>query len=228
LVREQVAENPACPPELLEKLARDQHWAVRNKVGGNPASPASALRYLASLEYPVCSLEVVYNPACPPDVLEDLLHETVPEIVQAAAAHPNLPVSTRAMWQMVRGVNAYRQAMETRERGMALRYPAPAAQTKQDNDPGQPGPPSAPPGLLAQAVQTSRPSDNNTPLDRDRIGKVFDQLLGTPARETDIQVVQMLGGTPEVLADYIWDHWLGEPDSPGVQELTQEIIKILS
>lgn len=51
-------------------------------------------------------------------------------------------------------------------------------------------------------------------LTPEQIDRVFVALLATNARQADVQTVQMLGGTPEVLAEYIWDHWLAEPEEP--------------
>ncbi len=46
----------------------------------------------------------------------------------------------------------------------------------------------------------------------DQISEVFNRLLGINPRQADVQMIAILGGTREVLADYLWDHWLGEPD----------------
>lgn len=51
-------------------------------------------------------------------------------------------------------------------------------------------------------------------LDEQQIRDGFQAVIGMPAREADVQAVQLLGATSESMADYIWDHWLGEPDGP--------------
>ncbi len=56
-------------------------------------------------------------------------------------------------------------------------------------------------------------------LTGDQIADVFDIVIGVQARRADVQVVQSLGGTPQVLAEYIWDHWMGEPDEPTQQQV---------
>jgi hypothetical protein len=38
-------------------------------------------------------------------------------------------------------------------------------------------------------------------------------------READMQVMLTLGTTPDAVANYIWDHWLGEPESPTYEEV---------
>jgi hypothetical protein len=61
----------------------------------------------------------------------------------------------------------------------------------------------------------------------DQITDVFDIVIGVQARHADVQVVQTLGGTPEVLAEYIWDHWLSEPDEPTQQQVLVAVNYVL-
>jgi hypothetical protein len=58
-------------------------------------------------------------------------------------------------------------------------------------------------------------STEQTKLTEEEIDTVFVALLAVNARQADIQVVGLLGGTPEVLGEYIWDHWLAEPEDPS-------------
>lgn len=51
------------------------------------------------------------------------------------------------------------------------------------------------------------------------IRQAFRVLMGTHPREADVQAILALGATEEVLAEYIWDHWLGEPDEPTVEDV---------
>jgi hypothetical protein len=60
-----------------------------------------------------------------------------------------------------------------------------------------------------------------------RIAAVFNALLGMSPRQVDIQVVPLMGATPHSVAEYIWDHWLGEPEEPTVEYLEREIDRIL-
>jgi len=41
-------------------------------------------------------------------------------------------------------------------------------------------------------------------------------------------VLRLMGATPHNVAEYIWDHWLGEPDEPTVECIEQEIDRILA
>lgn len=54
-------------------------------------------------------------------------------------------------------------------------------------------------------------------LTNEQIREGFLACVDLPARDADVQVVNMLGATTENLAEYIWDHWMGEPS-----EVTQE------
>ena len=46
-VREAVAENLGCPPEVLDKFSRSRVYAIRLAVAKNPSTPATTLRRLA-------------------------------------------------------------------------------------------------------------------------------------------------------------------------------------
>jgi hypothetical protein len=47
-------------------------------------------------------------------------------------------------------------------------------------------------------------------------------------REVDNQVLRLMGATPHNVAEYIWDHWLGEPDEPTLKCIEQETDRILA
>ena len=64
-------------------------------------------------------------------------------------------------------------------------------------------------------------------LTGDQIADVFAIVIGVQARRADVQVVQSLGGTPQVLAEYIWDHWMGEPDEPTQQQVLAAVNYVL-
>jgi hypothetical protein len=57
---------------------------------------------------------------------------------------------------------------------------------------------------------------------------VFIGLLGVPARAADLHVIHIMGGTVDVLAEYLWDHWMGEPDQPDVNEVTRRILDLVA
>lgn len=64
-------------------------------------------------------------------------------------------------------------------------------------------------------------------LTDEQIERAFVSVLGMQPRTADIAVVQMLGGTPEALAEYIWDHWLGEPDRPKQKDIESVILEAM-
>lgn len=64
-------------------------------------------------------------------------------------------------------------------------------------------------------------------ITREQVDKVFGAAFGFPAREADKQIVEMLGGTREALADYVWDHWLGKPRNPNVKKILEMVNKTL-
>lgn len=70
--------------------------------------------------------------------------------------------------------------------------------------------------------------DERLAIDGDDVNKVFRSLLGHPAREADKQVVETMGGTVGVLADYLWDHWLGEPSHPTRKEVRSKVVQVLT
>ncbi len=53
----------------------------------------------------------------------------------------------------------------------------------------------------------------------EQVRKAFVAIVGVEPRQADLQVVALLGGDVEALTEYIWDHWLGEPDSPTLDEV---------
>lgn len=65
-------------------------------------------------------------------------------------------------------------------------------------------------------------SDQPTLTDS-QIRRAFHTVVGGPARTADVAVIQMMGSTVDVMAEYIWDHWFGEPDTPTVEEVEEAI-----
>jgi hypothetical protein len=59
-----------------------------------------------------------------------------------------------------------------------------------------------------------------TLVTRDQMKKAFNAVSIEP-READYSVVEMLGGDFEELAEYAWDHWMGEPSSPTVRDVQE-------
>lgn len=66
-------------------------------------------------------------------------------------------------------------------------------------------------------------------MTREQFDLVWRTMFDMPVREADYQVVQYLPGgrTPANVAEYIWDHWLGEPEDvtpAGIEDRILEII----
>ncbi len=62
-------------------------------------------------------------------------------------------------------------------------------------------------------------------MDRNYVEKCFEKTLGMRPRAIDTMVVMELAkgseDISEVLGEYIWDHWLGEPDAPTMEEVIE-------
>lgn len=66
----------------------------------------------------------------------------------------------------------------------------------------------------------------NTVLTDEQITKVWGHLFGFPPRGVDLMIVRMMepeGPTAAGVAEYIWDHWMGEPDRPTVEDIINAI-----
>ena len=66
------------------------------------------------------------------------------------------------------------------------------------------------------------------PITKHDVKFVFLVGFGFEPREADIQVLDMLGLTSQTLAEYIWDHWLGEPEEPALNQVHETIIASLN
>ena len=65
-------------------------------------------------------------------------------------------------------------------------------------------------------------------MTREQIEEAFHIIVGMPPRAADVQIIEMMGGTPEIMAEYIWDHWMGEPDSPTMEQVQAFIESIIA
>lgn len=68
-------------------------------------------------------------------------------------------------------------------------------------------------------------------LSQEQIMNIFETLLGCSPRAADLAVLKAMspdGVTPDDLADYIWDHWMGEPDSPTLEQVQLAITEVLA
>lgn len=61
----------------------------------------------------------------------------------------------------------------------------------------------------------------------EQVGRAFEVVVGHPARLADILTVELCGSTPEALAEFVWDHWMGEPESPSQQDVLDAILQVL-
>ena len=64
-------------------------------------------------------------------------------------------------------------------------------------------------------------------MDVRQTSRIFKLIFGVPPRAADLEIIAALGGTVDAVADYIWDHHLGEPDVPSwfqVQRAVQVIV----
>ena len=56
-------------------------------------------------------------------------------------------------------------------------------------------------------------------MTRDQIEQAFEACVGMPPRIADVLVIEMMGESAEALAEYVWDHWFGEPDEPTYEQV---------
>jgi hypothetical protein len=64
-------------------------------------------------------------------------------------------------------------------------------------------------------------------VDVRQTSRIFKLILGVSPGAADLEIIAALGGTVDAVADYIWDHHLGEPDVPSsfqVQRAVQVIV----
>jgi hypothetical protein len=59
-------------------------------------------------------------------------------------------------------------------------------------------------------------------LTDDQVSFMFETLLDLPPRAADLAALHVLcpsGITVEAVADYVWDHWMGEPEKPSLEQV---------
>lgn len=57
-----------------------------------------------------------------------------------------------------------------------------------------------------------------------QIDQAFRAVLGVPARSADIAVLRAMGtATPGEVGEYIWDHHMGEPDTPTEDQVVRAV-----
>lgn len=84
-------------------------------------------------------------------------------------------------------------------------------------------------GDLKVDVATHKPTDNEL---NNIVYLSCKYIAGWPMRTADFAVVKIMGGEPTsvdklderfipALADYLWDHIMGEPDSPTTEQIME-------
>lgn len=56
-----------------------------------------------------------------------------------------------------------------------------------------------------------------------QMGRIWNRAFNMDPRECDVQVVAMMGNTEDALAEYVWDHMLGEPDNPTLGKVKRVV-----
>lgn len=64
------------------------------------------------------------------------------------------------------------------------------------------------------------------PVTDEQITAAFQEILEMDPRPADLAILKMMGATPEVVADYLWDHMMGEPDEPTLDAVTEVVERI--
>lgn len=65
-------------------------------------------------------------------------------------------------------------------------------------------------------------------LTDEQIKLCFIAALGMEPRRADVEIVKMTGGDVTATAEYIWDHWMGEPKEPSVVAVTAHLMNMLA
>lgn len=78
-------------------------------------------------------------------------------------------------------------------------------------------------GVLASLQPSSPPDTSELPLGPGEAEEAFGAVTGSSPRAADLAVVASLGNTRGVLAEYVWDHWFGEPEDLTPTEILEEI-----
>lgn len=63
----------------------------------------------------------------------------------------------------------------------------------------------------------------DVPLTEGQIHRAFVGILGISERGADRTIVEITGNTEEALSEYIWDHWMGEPDEVSEAMVLKEV-----
>lgn len=70
--------------------------------------------------------------------------------------------------------------------------------------------------------------NNDEVLTDEEVTLVWEDRMGFPPRAADLAIIQQMGGTIAQFAEYVWDHWMGEPEEVTPDDLAKEIIEVLT
>lgn len=75
---------------------------------------------------------------------------------------------------------------------------------------------------MARRIQSS------LPLTEADIDRAFEHVVGLGARTADKAIVTAMGSTRIALAEYLWDHWMGEPTDISIAQVRDAIDWVLA
>jgi len=104
--RQDLADNPNTPPEILTVLASDEDWGVRYRVAQNPNTPPEILTILARDKDEDVRWGVAQNPNTPPEILTILARDENENVRGYVTRNPN---ATKEVVQTVRAYEFYIQ-----------------------------------------------------------------------------------------------------------------------
>jgi len=101
-VRWSAVNNPACSPDMLNRLAHDPSLAVAKLVAQAPGCPPAGLAHLAIHKKDIVRHRVAANPSTPIMTLQQLLADESETVQQAAWDNPSLPDTYRQLRKIVK------------------------------------------------------------------------------------------------------------------------------
>lgn len=64
-------------------------------------------------------------------------------------------------------------------------------------------------------------------LTREQVAKAFAEVVGMKPREADYRMLEHLKAGPKETAEYLWDHYMGEPRVPSLETVEKEVEEAL-
>lgn len=68
----------------------------------------------------------------------------------------------------------------------------------------------------------------DTPITEKQYSQVFVRLTGREPRSADIAIMHAVGMTVGAVTECIWDHWMGEPETPSMQDVEEVVLEVLA